>query len=195
MTHNTSGQPFGSSEPDVGLQDDPLFNPQWEEQFVLRVPPNVAEKLRKKSSAAEFSWTDARFGHMTLDGEKYPMRLVDLPCVTETHKTIDKVTFYKTGDIGQMIIVSSPNSFQKELKEQKLIDKNQKKYSGLTPPTFEIQKRVWPKQCNVNLSFYFMTQNFPEVSKLVSFLFCENNFCAILFFIFLLFFYYFFPIF
>jgi hypothetical protein len=53
------GTPFGGpAEPDVGLQDDPLFNPQWEEQFVLRVPSNVADKLRKKKSlnTVEFLW-------------------------------------------------------------------------------------------------------------------------------------------
>lgn len=40
-----------------------------------------------------------------MDGKKYPARLVDMPCVLETQKTLDKSTFFKSGDIGQMLIV------------------------------------------------------------------------------------------
>ena len=35
----------------------------------------------------------------------YHARLVNLPCPVETHRTFDKITMYKTGNIGQMIIV------------------------------------------------------------------------------------------
>lgn len=41
----------------------------------------------------------------TMDGKKYPARLVDMPCVLESQKTLDKNTFFKSGDIGQMLIV------------------------------------------------------------------------------------------
>lgn len=40
-----------------------------------------------------------------MDGKKYPARLVDMPCVLETQKTLDKRTFFKSGDVGQMLIV------------------------------------------------------------------------------------------
>lgn len=40
-----------------------------------------------------------------MDGKKYPARLVDMPCVLETQKTLDRSTFFKSGDVGQMLIV------------------------------------------------------------------------------------------
>ncbi|CAN0495051.1 unnamed protein product, partial [Hapterophycus canaliculatus] len=45
----------------------------------------------------------------TMDGKKYPARLVDMPCVLETQKTLDKKTFFKSGDVGQMLIVYKVN--------------------------------------------------------------------------------------
>lgn len=40
-----------------------------------------------------------------MDGKTYPARLVDLPCVVETQKTLDRSTFFKSGDVGQMLVV------------------------------------------------------------------------------------------
>lgn len=45
-----------------------------------------------------------------MDGKKYPARLVDMPCVLETQKTLDKKTFFKSGDVGQMLIVYKVNT-------------------------------------------------------------------------------------
>lgn len=78
---------------------------------------------------------------MLVDGEKLPMRLADLPCVIETHKTVDRVGFFKTGDVGQMIIVGLSGK-----KEQKLIAPNHKLYSGITPPTADVARRVWAER-------------------------------------------------
>ena len=33
-------------------------------------------------------------------------QLVDLPCIIETHKTLDNKTLYKTGDVSQMLLCS-----------------------------------------------------------------------------------------
>ena len=33
-------------------------------------------------------------------------QLVDLPCLTECHKTLDKRTVYKTGDVSQILVCS-----------------------------------------------------------------------------------------
>lgn len=40
-----------------------------------------------------------------VDGKHYPARLVTLPCNLETLKTADGATYYKGGDVGQMMIV------------------------------------------------------------------------------------------
>jgi transcription initiation factor TFIID subunit 7 len=92
-----------------------------EEQFVLRLPPELAERMRlalssknKRETTADapdaFSvrFLDSRNATFMLDGNQYPARLMDLPCVTETHKYTEKRTFYKSGDIGQVLTVRMP---------------------------------------------------------------------------------------
>lgn len=96
------------------------------------------------------SFLDSRRGTMIVDGEKLPMRLVDLPCVVETHKTADRVAYFKTGDVGQAIIVGlSSKREQKTLQGHRMV-------SGITPPTFEIQKRVWSDKEIVHFHFLFI---------------------------------------
>lgn len=34
-----------------------------------------------------------------------PHKTVNLPCVVEVHKTVDQVTLFKSGDVGQMVVV------------------------------------------------------------------------------------------
>ncbi len=65
---------------------------------------NETSKVRKVEKSNEgtkpgFRWV------FTLGGESYPARLVNLPTNVETHKTVDKVTYYKSSDIGQMMVV------------------------------------------------------------------------------------------
>ena len=79
------------------------------------------------------------------------MKLLDLPCVLEIQKTTDKTTFYKNGDIGQMIHIS-----EQETIDSKLLDGEYRLASGLTPPTFEVRKRKFNKRNIVrNLNFIF----------------------------------------
>lgn len=89
-----------------------------EEQFVLRLPPELAARLRrsiskKKTSQDEqstFTYTinEDRTGLFTCDGTEYPAKLMDLPCIVESHKTADKRTFYKSADVHQVLVVRNP---------------------------------------------------------------------------------------
>lgn len=95
-----------------------------EEQFILRLPPSLAPRLRlalasksKRDAAAvgadspaafEISFSSTRVAAFTLDGTAYPATLMDLPCITESHKYTEKTTFYKSGDIGQVLVVRLP---------------------------------------------------------------------------------------
>jgi hypothetical protein len=47
---------------------------------------------------------DTRKGRVKFDDEVFDARLVDLPCIIESLKTIDKKAVYKTADICQMLI-------------------------------------------------------------------------------------------
>ena len=101
----------------------------FEEQFILRLPPGEdCEKLRKIVSSREVSddvWlkfkgpsTAFRVGyiavssHMVLDSRRgifhignstYSSKLVDLPCVIESQKTLDNKQMFKVADICQVL--------------------------------------------------------------------------------------------
>ena len=101
----------------------------FEEQFILRLPPGEdCEKLRKVVSSREISddiWfkfkgAPAAFrvdrtavnSHMVLDSRRgifhignstYSSRLVDLPCVIESQKTLDNKQMFKVADICQVL--------------------------------------------------------------------------------------------
>lgn len=45
-----------------------------------------------------------RNGTVRFDGWVLPAKIVDLPTIIESHKTLDNKNFYKTADICQMMI-------------------------------------------------------------------------------------------
>lgn len=47
---------------------------------------------------------DLRKGMVRIDDRYLYAKVIDLPCIIESHKTIDKKSFYKTADICQMMI-------------------------------------------------------------------------------------------
>ncbi|XP_021044171.1 transcription initiation factor TFIID subunit 7-like isoform X2 [Mus pahari] len=61
-----------------------------EEQFILRLPPV----------------TDGHHAVVQVDKVSLPAKLVNLPCVIGSLKTVDRKTFYKTADISQMLVCS-----------------------------------------------------------------------------------------
>ena len=64
-----------------------------------------------------------RRGRVKFDGQEMRAKLMDLPTVVESHKTIDKKTFYKTAEISQLLICkdgleeSNDESASEEVKE------------------------------------------------------------------------------
>jgi transcription initiation factor TFIID subunit 7 len=93
-------------EGDEALQEAPI-----EEHFVIRFPPSLASQLREPIAKREvpfdlqLTWKDHRQGKLVIGGKSFNTTLVDLPCITESLKTIDNKQFYKIGDVSQMVIV------------------------------------------------------------------------------------------
>nr|CAB3473738.1 unnamed protein product [Digitaria exilis] len=91
-----------------------------EEQFILRVPPSVAERIERlmnESAAASSSnpddasldlsfSEDGRNGTFMIGNESFPASLLDLPAVVESYKTYDDSVLIKTADIGQAELVN-----------------------------------------------------------------------------------------
>ena len=101
---------------------------------------------------------------MKIFDEEYMGTLVDLPCIIEGQKTLDHKTFFKSGDISQMIYVHPktsipPHTFNPfihgfvsffiisisdpEFAKMQYTRTKEEKYccrSGLTPPTFNVKE-------------------------------------------------------
>lgn len=83
-----------------------------ETQFILRLPEEPAIVLREaiQSGAVNLKErlsisleNDLRKGMLRLDDRYLYAKVVDLPTIVESMKTIDKKSFYKTADICQMV--------------------------------------------------------------------------------------------
>ncbi|KAM7324822.1 hypothetical protein ACRRTK_017127 [Alexandromys fortis] len=86
---------------------------ELESQFILRLPPEYASTVRRAMQSGQVNLKDKltielhpdrRHGIVRVDRVPLAAKLVDLPCVVESLKTIDKKTFYKTADICQMLV-------------------------------------------------------------------------------------------
>jgi TATA-binding protein-associated factor Taf7 len=55
-----------------------------------------------------------RKGRVQFDGWHFTSRLVDLPTIIESQKSIDNKTFYKTADICQLLICKEGDEFENE---------------------------------------------------------------------------------
>lgn len=122
-----------------------------EEQFILRVPPSIAERLdnllsenasssEAKSLDLSFS-EDGRSGAFMIGEEKFPASLLDLPGVVESYKTYDDSVLIKSADIGQMIMVREEGDAAPDVVEYR---------HGLTPPMRDARRRRFRREPDLN---------------------------------------------
>lgn len=96
---------------------------------------------------------DLRYGEIRLDDQLLYAKIVDLPTVMESYKTIDNKSFYKSADICQILICKeepedetekeSPNKNKK--KDPNKVDKKYLWPHGITPPCKNVRKRRFRK--------------------------------------------------
>lgn len=95
-----------------------------EQQFILRLPDPLVDRMRfalssnkkreiagdtRAPSTFSVEFQDPRHATFTIDNVPYPATLMDLPTLVETHKTADKRTFYKSGNLHQVLVVRMPD--------------------------------------------------------------------------------------
>lgn len=122
-----------------------------EEQFILRVPPSVSERidrlLSEDASTSDeipldlFFSEDGRNGTFMIGNDEFPASLLDLPAVVESFKTYDDCALVKTADIGQMIMVREPGDPAPNTVEYR---------HGLTPPMKDARKRRFRREPDLN---------------------------------------------
>ncbi|GAB6027283.1 transcription initiation factor TFIID subunit 7 [Chamberlinius hualienensis] len=160
---------------------------ELENQFVLRMPEPACHELRKLIRSGSNSVkerlkiaveNDMRHGTVRFDNWIWPAKLMDLPCILETYKTIDRKTFYKTADICQMLMCKEDDDSQTEeeepinKKDKKEVLKAEKKYHypyGITPPLKNVRKRRFRKTLKKKYV------DAPEIEKEVKRLFRVDN--------------------
>lgn len=136
---------------------------ELETQVVLRMPVEPAQALREclreggpnlKERMTVKLEHDLRYGEVRFDHWLMYSKLVDLPTITESLKTIDNKNFYKTADVCQMLICKyepdAPTTDDESPAKNKKKDPNKvdKKYlwpHGITPPCKNVRKRRFRK--------------------------------------------------
>ncbi|KAJ7632812.1 TAFII55 protein conserved region-domain-containing protein [Roridomyces roridus] len=100
---------LGQYDRELDSDDEDLA---FEEQFILRMPPGEdCEKLRKMAASREvsndvwFKFKDSRRAVFHIGSNTYSSKLVDLPCIVESQKTLDNKQMFKVADICQMLVV------------------------------------------------------------------------------------------
>lgn len=68
---------------------------------------------------------DLRTGNVRFDGWVLPAKIMDLPTIIESHKTLDNKNFYKTADISQLMICKEDGG--EDAKEIEPVEENIKK--------------------------------------------------------------------
>jgi len=142
-------------------------NYELENQFILRLPPGPSKTVKDllnsdKSSTIKDRLNiqldhtndkdDLRNGIVTVDTTMYKCRLMDMPTIIESWKTIDNKSFYKTADICQMLVVREgedpPEDEESKKKKKDAISRVDKKYlypHGYTAPLKSVRKRRFRK--------------------------------------------------
>lgn len=162
---------------------------ELENQFILRLPPGQSASLRdairqgqtniKDRLAIQLDFTndkdDMRNGVITFDTIMYKARLMDMPTILETWKSIDGKNFYKTADVCQMLMVreeEDPPEEEDPKKKRRDPNKVDKKYlwpHGYTPPLKNVRKRRFRKTLRKK------NLDLPEIEKEVKRLLRTDN--------------------
>ncbi|XP_068157298.1 transcription initiation factor TFIID subunit 7 [Drosophila tropicalis] len=133
---------------------------ELESQIIMRVPKDLAEVVHEAIQTGNIKDRlniqldqDLRYGEVRLDDQLLYAKLVDLPTVVESYKTIDNKSFYKSADICQILICKeepddetekeSPNKNKK--KDPNKVDKKYLFPHGITPPCKNVRKRRFRK--------------------------------------------------
>lgn len=102
---------------------------------------------------------NSRVGSLIFEDQKYTITVADLPTVVETHKTPDNKSYYKSGDIGQVLIVQGDEPFPLA-KTSTSSDGSVAVVDGLTPPAKNIRKRKFRSIPHVSVSSSFLYFSF-----------------------------------
>ncbi|XP_043254100.1 transcription initiation factor TFIID subunit 7 [Colletes gigas] len=146
--------------PDSKSRSEPLV--ELESQFILRLPPEPSRVLREilrsglplKDRLSIKLENDMRYGEVRFDHWLLHTKVVDLPTIVESLKTIDNKSFYKTADVCQLLICKEEDDHtttdeespvRQKKKDPNKVDKKFLWPHGITPPTKNVRRRRFRK--------------------------------------------------
>lgn len=132
----------------------------FEEQLILRVPDGPGEhgeldelrrviKRRGEYNDVWFKFKDSRRAVFHIGQQLYAAKLVDLPCIVESHKTLDNKQIFKIADISQMLLIERPIASEAEAIASGATRSSHDDYiypHGITPPLQWARKRRFRKR-------------------------------------------------
>ncbi|KAG0055904.1 hypothetical protein BGZ83_007027 [Gryganskiella cystojenkinii] len=143
--------PRGGSK-DSDDDEDPEVS--IEEQFIMRLPAgDMADRFREKVVAREIDesvilrFKDPRRGTFVFEGQKFGTKLVDLPTITESHKTLNGKQMYKIADISQLLLVDlepEEDIIKTESSANLTVASAQTGSSSSTLPPLKPSEYIWP---------------------------------------------------
>ncbi|KLO17487.1 hypothetical protein SCHPADRAFT_163694 [Schizopora paradoxa] len=144
---------LGQYDRELDSDDEDLT---FEEHFILRMPPGEdCDKLRKMVAAREasndvwFKFKDSRRAVFHVGNSLYSAKLVDLPAIIESQKTLDNKQMFKVADICQMLVVEDKIESEAVVANQKSINIDEYIWPhGITPPLHHVRKRRFRKRIN-----------------------------------------------
>ncbi|KAF6390925.1 TATA-box binding protein associated factor 7 like [Rhinolophus ferrumequinum] len=183
-------------------QREPPTEP--ENQFILRLPREHASTVREMIRSGRAAMkdklkidlsSDKRHAIVEVEDVSLNAKLVDLPCVIGSLKTLDNKIFYKMADISQMLVCTTDGDLHSSPEEPvasadlKVMGKNKKarlkKYAwkhGITPPLKNVRKKRFRKTTKKPVDFKQMEEvsfteyiDSPDVEKEVRRLLCSDT--------------------
>ncbi|KAB0342453.1 hypothetical protein FD754_019379, partial [Muntiacus muntjak] len=160
---------------------------ELENQFILRLPMEHASTVRMMMHSGRSSmknklkidlFSDTRRAVVEVDNVSLAAKLVDLPCVIGSLKSLDRKTFYKTADVSQMLVCTTRADVHSSSEEpvtstdlkaiRKTEKQRQKKYTwkhGITPPLKNVRRRRFRKT----------TKKLPDFKQVEEMDLCEEK--------------------
>lgn len=158
---------------------------QLESQFIIRLPQEPAKVLSELIKSGENLKNrlriqlndDSRHGELRLDHWLLHAKIVDLPTIVESWKTIDRKSLYKSADICQMMIckeeldvtTDEETPIKNKKKDPLKVDKKYLWPHGITPPTKNVRRRRFRKTLRKKCA------ESPEIEKEVKRLLRADN--------------------
>ncbi|CAG9309914.1 unnamed protein product [Blepharisma stoltei] len=132
-----------------------------EEHLILRVPEDWLRELDPNSKLEIIPDNNSdedpgRFFQIKLNTLESVGFLLDLPCIVETHKTLDYINCFKTSDISQLLYIvpehekTNPRAKKTSLSRMLIKGEKYKVKSGITPGTHNITSRFFKREVEEN---------------------------------------------